>query len=264
MRSPKKNSKLNKSLRYAKPKRSLTLRAGWTSVPKSDPVLWEKVLKSVRKLPGRWAAWKSMKAVKMYKDRGGKYNGSRKKRSSLKKLKGGMESAQRMYVNGFQLHESQPCVSSVIEWLRPYYPGLRHLYSFELFDMSAILEVVQESQEDAFYHEIFDFQKKPEEYEDEDYNEVSNLLENLKATGRSAIWAFASPENEDGGHVIASVIDYRGRFLFADNLRQEKCGTIIYEYTGEDVETIPVFQGLLPYGAIILPRSELLDKPLKD
>lgn len=75
MRSPKNRINKSKSLqKYADPKR---LRAGWTSVPKSDPVLWEKVLKSVRKLPGRWAAWKSMKAVRMYKDRGGRYKSLR-------------------------------------------------------------------------------------------------------------------------------------------------------------------------------------------
>jgi hypothetical protein len=175
-----------------------------------------------------------------------------------------MESAQRMIDNNFQLHERQPCVSSVIEWLSAYYPGLRHLYSFEHFTMGAILQVVRESEEEAYYFEILDAETNPffpEDYEDEDFNEVSNLLENLQRTGRSAIWAINDPVKEEA-HVIASVIDHEGRFLFADNLRQRRCGTIIYQYTDEDVENIPVFRGFLPYGAIILPRSQLLDAPL--
>ena len=49
------------------------LHGGWATVEKSDPELWAKVLKRVKKLPGPWAAWKAMKAVEIYKKLGGKY-----------------------------------------------------------------------------------------------------------------------------------------------------------------------------------------------
>ncbi len=66
-----------KSSRSRSFRRSRSLRGGWKSVKKSNPKLWEKVLDEVRKKPGKWAAWKSMLAVKMYKERGGKYLGRR-------------------------------------------------------------------------------------------------------------------------------------------------------------------------------------------
>ncbi len=52
----------------------LVFNGGWKSIPKSDPELWNKVLLKVkREEPGKWAAWKSIKAVNLYKKLGGKY-----------------------------------------------------------------------------------------------------------------------------------------------------------------------------------------------
>ena len=63
---------------YGSPKRSPKLIGGWMTVPKSDPRLWEEVLDEVKKQnPGPWAAWKAEKAIKVYKERGGRYNEAR-------------------------------------------------------------------------------------------------------------------------------------------------------------------------------------------
>jgi len=53
------------------------LEGGWDTVPKSDPVLWNKVLEKVKQEPGPWSAWKAEKAIKLYKKHGGKYLGKR-------------------------------------------------------------------------------------------------------------------------------------------------------------------------------------------
>lgn len=50
-----------------------SLKGGWASVPKSDPELWQRVLNKVKREPGPWAAWKAEKAIKLYKEKGGKY-----------------------------------------------------------------------------------------------------------------------------------------------------------------------------------------------
>ena len=47
--------------------------AGWTSVKKSDPALWARVLADVKAEPGRWAAWKAIKADRLYKEKGGRF-----------------------------------------------------------------------------------------------------------------------------------------------------------------------------------------------
>lgn len=50
------------------------LSGGWKTEKKSKPQLWKKVLAKVHnENPGHWAAWKSMKAVKIYKQLGGRY-----------------------------------------------------------------------------------------------------------------------------------------------------------------------------------------------
>ena len=46
---------------------------GWKSAEKKNPKLWNRVLAQVNREPGKWAAWKAMKAVRLYKQRGGKY-----------------------------------------------------------------------------------------------------------------------------------------------------------------------------------------------
>jgi hypothetical protein len=52
----------------------LELQGGWATVEKTNPELWKRVLNKVHKEnPGPWAAWKSMKAVRLYKEMGGKY-----------------------------------------------------------------------------------------------------------------------------------------------------------------------------------------------
>jgi hypothetical protein len=48
-------------------------RGGWASVPKSNPALWKKVLAEVKRESGPWAAWKAIKADRIYKDRGGRF-----------------------------------------------------------------------------------------------------------------------------------------------------------------------------------------------
>jgi hypothetical protein len=50
-----------------------SLNGGWATQPKSDPALWQRVLNKVKKEPGPWAAWKAQKAVKIYKEKGGRY-----------------------------------------------------------------------------------------------------------------------------------------------------------------------------------------------
>ena len=55
------------------PKRSPSMSGGWKSVRKSDPALWARVLSEVKREPGRWAAWKAMKADKLYLERGGRF-----------------------------------------------------------------------------------------------------------------------------------------------------------------------------------------------
>jgi len=69
-------------------RKNKSLKGGWKSVPKSNPELWQKVLNSVKREPGPWAAWKAMKADKIYKEKGGKFLRSREKksRSSRRKL----------------------------------------------------------------------------------------------------------------------------------------------------------------------------------
>jgi hypothetical protein len=53
---------------------SKQLLGGWDSVEKGNPELWQKVLKKVhRENSGPWAAWKAMKAVRIYKEMGGTY-----------------------------------------------------------------------------------------------------------------------------------------------------------------------------------------------
>lgn len=64
--------------------RSRSLRGGWKSVRKSDPVLWKNVLNEVKREPGPWAAWKAVKADKIYLERGGKFLSPRPKRSRIK------------------------------------------------------------------------------------------------------------------------------------------------------------------------------------
>ena len=49
------------------------IEGGWASVPKSDPELWARVLAQVKKEPGPWAAWKAVKADRIYKSRGGRF-----------------------------------------------------------------------------------------------------------------------------------------------------------------------------------------------
>lgn len=49
------------------------LSAGWQSVPKSNPTLWKRVLSQVRREPGPWAAWKAIKADRIYKAKGGRF-----------------------------------------------------------------------------------------------------------------------------------------------------------------------------------------------
>jgi len=62
---------------YTAAKRSLVKRSrmsgGWRSVPKSNPTLWKRVLSQVKREPGPWAAWKAIKADKIYKERGGRF-----------------------------------------------------------------------------------------------------------------------------------------------------------------------------------------------
>lgn len=53
------------------------LRAGWAPVRKSNPALWKRVLSKVKREPGRWAAWKSIKADREYKRLGGRFLYSR-------------------------------------------------------------------------------------------------------------------------------------------------------------------------------------------
>jgi hypothetical protein len=54
------------------------LSGGWKKQEKLNPELWKKVLAQVHeKHHGPWAAWKSMEAVRIYKERGGKYAGRR-------------------------------------------------------------------------------------------------------------------------------------------------------------------------------------------
>lgn len=50
-----------------------SLSGGWKSIPKSNPQLWSRVLQEVKREPGPWAAWKAMKADKLYKQRGGRF-----------------------------------------------------------------------------------------------------------------------------------------------------------------------------------------------
>ena len=56
------------------------LRGGWKSVRKSNPILWKKVLDEVKKEPGPWAAWKAIKADKIYQQKGGKFLSPHQKR----------------------------------------------------------------------------------------------------------------------------------------------------------------------------------------
>jgi|694.fasta_scaffold108893_2 hypothetical protein len=67
--------------------RSRSLKGGWKSVPKSNPELWQKVLNSVKREPGPWAAWKAIKADKIYKEKGGKFLKSREKKSRSSRRK---------------------------------------------------------------------------------------------------------------------------------------------------------------------------------
>jgi hypothetical protein len=69
-------------------RKNRSLKGGWKSVPKSNPELWQKVLNSVKKEPGPWAAWKAIKADKIYKEKGGKFLSlkEKKSRSSRRKL----------------------------------------------------------------------------------------------------------------------------------------------------------------------------------
>jgi len=46
---------------------------GWAPVPKSNPKLWSKILSGVKREPGPWAAWKAIKADKLYKEAGGHF-----------------------------------------------------------------------------------------------------------------------------------------------------------------------------------------------
>jgi len=55
---------------------------------RTNPELWTRVKNSVMKsskggLPGQWSARKAQLAVKLYKDKGGKYNGRKSSRNSL-------------------------------------------------------------------------------------------------------------------------------------------------------------------------------------
>ncbi len=57
---------------------------------KTNPKLWEKVKKQVTDSskggkPGQWSARKAQLAVKIYKEKGGKFEGKKKKDNSLKK-----------------------------------------------------------------------------------------------------------------------------------------------------------------------------------
>ncbi len=61
-----------------------------STAKRTNPALWEKVKKSVRKgdkggRPGQWSARKAQLAVAMYKKAGGKYVGPKKNGNSLKK-----------------------------------------------------------------------------------------------------------------------------------------------------------------------------------
>jgi hypothetical protein len=61
-----------------------------TIAVKANPKLWEKVKDEIMAsskggLPGKWSARKSQLAVKLYKERGGKYKGSRSRSNSLTK-----------------------------------------------------------------------------------------------------------------------------------------------------------------------------------
>lgn len=76
-RSPR----LSSSRSRRSPLRSRSLKGGWKSVPKSNPALWRKVLESVKREPGPWAAWKAMKADKIYKEKGGKFLKKQKRNS---------------------------------------------------------------------------------------------------------------------------------------------------------------------------------------
>jgi hypothetical protein len=71
--------------------KSKSWRGGWKSVPKSNPELWKKVLSSVKRKPGRWAAWKAIEADRIYVEKGGRFLRRRKskksKRKSTKKTK---------------------------------------------------------------------------------------------------------------------------------------------------------------------------------
>lgn len=51
----------------------MTLKAGWKPVTKLNQKLWDQVLKEIKLEPGPWAAWKAMKADKLYIERGGKF-----------------------------------------------------------------------------------------------------------------------------------------------------------------------------------------------
>jgi len=62
-------------------------KGGWKSVPKSNPQLWQKVLSSVKREPGPYAAWKAIKADKIYKKKGGKFLKSREKKSRSSRRK---------------------------------------------------------------------------------------------------------------------------------------------------------------------------------
>ena len=64
-----------------------SIKGGWKSVPKSNPELWQKVLNSVKREPGPWAAWKAIKADKIYKEKGGKFLKSREKKSRSSRRK---------------------------------------------------------------------------------------------------------------------------------------------------------------------------------
>jgi hypothetical protein len=66
MHSRKRNSRRHSHL-------NSHLSGGWKSVPKSNPKLWSRVLQEVKREPGPWAAWKAIKADKLYKQRGGRF-----------------------------------------------------------------------------------------------------------------------------------------------------------------------------------------------
>jgi hypothetical protein len=53
---------------------------------RTNPRLWESVKNKVTRegkggLPGQWSARKAQLAVKLYKDRGGKYKGNKRRQS---------------------------------------------------------------------------------------------------------------------------------------------------------------------------------------